>query len=167
MELETARLRLRPMDDGEMEALIAREPDPELRQAYGEMLALCREHPARRLWYAVWALERRDLPGTVVGDLSFKGLNDDGSAELGYGLRAGQCGHGYMTEAVRAVCRWALAQPGVLRVEAETAPDNAASQRVLARVGFRPTGGFGEEGPRFRLYRAELAPEENGQETGR
>ena len=33
--------------------------------------------------------------------------------------------------------------------EAETAADNVASQRVLARVGFEATGETGEEGPRY------------------
>ena len=58
---------------------------------------------------------------------------------------------GYATEAVRAACRWAFEQPGVTAVEAETAPDHAASQAVLHRVGFVPTGTVGKEGPRFIL----------------
>ena len=87
----------------------------------------------------------------MVGDLSFKGLNADGMAELGYGLREGRCGKGYMTEAVIALCAWALEQKSVTRLEAETDPDNLASQRVLARAGFVPTGESGEEGPRFVL----------------
>ena len=37
----------------------------------------------------------------------------------------------------------------VTRVEAETEPDNRASQRVLEKCGFLPSGTFGEEGPRF------------------
>ena len=41
--------------------------------------------------------------------------------------------------------------PGVTAVEAETAPDHAASQAVLHRVGFVPTGTVGAEGPRFIL----------------
>ena len=48
-------------------------------------------------------------------------------------------------------CRWAFEQPGVTAVEAETAPDHAASQAVLHRVGFVPTGTMGAEGPRFIL----------------
>ena len=44
---------------------------------------------------------------------------------------------------------WALKQPDVIRVEAETEPDNLASQRVLEKCGFLPSGTVGEEGPRF------------------
>jgi hypothetical protein len=49
---------------------------------------------------------------------------------------------------------WMVARhDGVLRVEAETEPDNTASQRVLAKCGFVPNGIIGEEGPRYvRLH---------------
>jgi ribosomal-protein-alanine N-acetyltransferase len=39
----------------------------------------------------------------------------------------------------------------VAAVEAETEPANAASQAVLRKVGFVPTGTVGKEGPRFIL----------------
>lgn len=149
MTVTTERLLIYPVSNGEMRRLIEAEKDDDLRQAYAEMLRGCLADPARRVWHAVWYMEAKDRPGTVVGDLSFKGIAPDGMVEIGYGLRQGCCGKGYMTEAVKALCGWALTQPGVSRVEAETAPDNAASQRVLSRAGFVPTGTNGEEGPRF------------------
>ena len=54
-----------------------------------------------------------------------------------------------MTEAVTAAVKWARMQPGVKTVEAETDPDNKASQRVLEKAGFMPNGVMGKEGPRF------------------
>ncbi|MBR3474291.1 MAG: GNAT family N-acetyltransferase [Oscillospiraceae bacterium] len=157
MRLETERLLLSPLSEEEMEALIAEEADPELRQAYGEMLQGCRREPDKRLWYAVWAIRLKSRPGTVIGDFCFKGLNPDGMVEIGYGLRQGFCGKGYMTETVRAVTAWALSQPGVTRVEAETDPGNLTSQKVLAAAGFVPTGVRGEEGPRFVFQKEVLA----------
>ncbi|MBO4354518.1 MAG: GNAT family N-acetyltransferase, partial [Clostridia bacterium] len=65
----------------------------------------------------------------------------------------GYCGNGYMTEAVTAVSNWALEQNGIIRVDAETAPDNTASQNVLIRAGFSKNGEIGEEGPRFSRYK--------------
>ena len=153
MIIETDRLLLYPIGDDAMRRLIEEERSPELRQAYGEMLQGCLDHPKNRIWHAVWYMELKNSPGRVIGDLSFKGLAPDGVVEIGYGLREGFCGSGYMTEAVKVVCAWALTQPGVTRVEAETEPDNTASQRVLARAGFDPTGAVGEEGPRFVLMR--------------
>ena len=42
-----------------------------------------------------------------------------------------------------------VACPEITAVEAETAPDNEISVKVLVKNGFAPTGTFGEEGPRF------------------
>ena len=87
----------------------------------------------------------------MIGDACFKGFPESGAPEVGYGLDADYRNRGYATEGVAALCRWALAQPGVTGIEAETAPDNAASQRVLEKLGFQPTGATGDEGPRFHL----------------
>ena len=41
-----------------------------------------------------------------------------------------------MTEAVKAMCHWALRQQGVSGVLAETELDGTASQKILERCGF-------------------------------
>ena len=43
----------------------------------------------------------------------------------------------------------------LLEIFDETAPDNAASMRVLQKAGFVPTGAVGDEGPRF-VWRREI-----------
>ena len=50
----------------------------------------------------------------------------------------------------RVMLDWAFSQKDVYAVEAETLADNIASQRVLTKLDFKPTGTLGEEGPRFR-----------------
>ncbi len=149
MKIETARLFLYPISNDAMRQMIAAESDAEMRQAYTEMLQGCIAEPQNRLWYAVWLMELKDCPGKIIGDFCFKGLPPDGMIEIGYGLRDGCCGKGYMTEAVKAITAWAFSQPGVTRIEAETTPENIASQKVLAACGFAPTGTLGKEGPRF------------------
>ena len=133
-----------------MRARLARTTDPELVGPYTEMLTLSLRHPEQWIWYTAWGLYQNDS-GDFVGDLCFKGLPKNGQPEIGYGISPEFQGQGYATEAVRAACRWALAQPGVAAVEAETEPANAASQAVLRKVGFVPTGTVGKEGPRFIL----------------
>ena len=150
--IETKRLRLRPASRAEMEAVIAAEEDPELRKAYSEMLAGCLARPEQWDWYAMWFIEERD--GTRIGDLCFKGPGADGNPELGYGVLEEYQGRGFATEAVQGALAWAFRHPEVRSVEAETDPENGASQRVLAKCGFVPTGAFGEEGPRFTLPRS-------------
>ncbi len=154
MKIESDRLVLYPISDEGIQSLIENEKDDELKQAYTEMLQGCLREPEKRIWFTVWSMELKSRPGTVIGDLCFKGIAPDGMVELGYGLKEEYRGSGYMTEAVKAICSWAARQPGVTRIEAETAPDNLASQKVLARAGFVPAGINGEEGPRF-LYRGD------------
>ena len=145
--IKTERLNIRMASRGEMERYITAQTENELVKAYTEMLQGCMDHPDQWEWYAIWMIELKD--GTHIGDLSFKGLRPDGSVEIGYGITEKFCGNGYASESVAAASGWALGRPGVTRVEAETEPDNAASQRVLEKCGFVPTGTMGEEGPRF------------------
>ena len=145
--IKTDRLKLYPASREQMETMIVSERDEELKKAYSEMLEGCLRHPEQWEWYAVWMIEKTD--GTHVGDLCFKGLRENGIAEIGYGILAAFQGQGYATEAVQAACRWAWGHAEVKSLEAETDAGNAASQRVLEKCGFRPNGTFGEEGPRF------------------
>ena len=147
MTIETNRLSLYPISDEEMRQLIENQESAEMEQAYGEMLQGCIDHPEKRMWYAVWVMELKEKTGTIVGDFCFKGLGEDGTVEIGYGLREGFCGNGYMTEALKAVSDWALTQEGVMNIIAETTDENEASKKVLQRAGFQFSGNYGEEGP--------------------
>lgn len=147
MTIETNRLLIHTASQEKMLEIIDSETDAKLQKAYREMLQGSLDHPDQWAWYAIWIIDSKD--GSRVGDLCFKGVNGDGSVEIGYGIIETQQGCGYATEAVNAAVTWALLHPGVTRVEAETEPDNQASQRVLAKCGFVPSGFYGEEGPRF------------------
>ena len=145
--IKTKRLIIYPASREQMENTIAAETDGELKKAYTEMLEGCLQHPEHWNWYAMWMIELQN--GTHIGDLCFKGLADDGMVEIGYGILEEYQNRGYATEAVDAAAVWALKQPAVSRVEAETDPGNQVSRRVLEKCGFIPTGTTGEEGPRF------------------
>ena len=103
--IKTDRLKLYPASREQMETMIVSERNEELKKAYSEMLEGCLRHPEQWEWYAVWMIEKTD--GTHVGDLCFKGLRENGIAEIGYGILAAFQGQGYATEAVQAACRWA------------------------------------------------------------
>ena len=147
--IQTQRLTIHPASDAEMHDLIARTEDEGLKLAYTEMLTMALENPQHRQWYTAWFIEAPD--GTRLGELCFKGLSGDGTAEIGYGILPDFQNRGYATEAVKAVTGWALSQPGVKYVTAETEADNLASQKVLLNCGFLATGEQGEEGPLFVL----------------
>ena len=145
------RVRIYPADRGQMESRIAEEKDPELKEAYKEMLQGCLEHPDQWNWYAMWLIENED--GAHIGNLCFKGLEENKNPEIGYGIYDEYQGRGYATEATKLALRWAFEHTYVKAVEAETDPDNAVSQKVLEKCGFKPTGNVGEEGPRYIAHR--------------
>ena len=60
--------------------------------------------------------------------------------EIGYWRRSGEQGHGWITEAVRTVARFAFDQLGARRVEIRMSSDNAASRAVAERCGFTLEG---------------------------
>ena len=100
-------------------------------------LAAVTADPANPQWHSFWFILRK-TDRNVIGSAVFKdGPDSGGCVEIGYGLGRAFEGHGYMTEAVEALCGWALRQPGIRRVTAETDADGIASQRLLQRCGFR------------------------------
>lgn len=84
-----------------------------------------------------WAITCRD-DGRLVGisDIRLEGHR----AEIGYVLAQSAWGHGYATEAARAVVAWGLAQPGLHRIWAVCDVENKASARVLEKVGMTREG---------------------------
>lgn len=153
MRVETERLYLYPISNDEMHSLIEKEADAEMKQAYTEMLEGCLMEPDNRIWYAVWNMELKNAPETIVGDFCFKGLGKDGVVEIGYGLREEFRYQGYMVETVKVITEWALSMEGVCAVEAETDPENVASQNVLSRAGFVKNGVTGNKSAGYNKSR--------------
>ncbi len=149
--LHTKRLRLIALDADNLRLSL---DDPELlernlglrtghavvagdvRDAVKQMLAGVLRNGHAYLWYTHWiiVLNQHEV---VAGGLCFKGPPDSsGEVEIGYGMNAECQDRGLMTEALHAVCRWALEQPGVSAILAETDKPNLPSQRVLKKCGF-------------------------------
>ena len=77
--------------------------------------------------------------GTVLGRFNLVAL-EDGTANLGYRVAQHVAGRGVATATVQELCRRAAAQYGLRRLRAATAQENVASQKVLTKAGFVPTG---------------------------
>lgn len=144
----TERMTIYPLSDEQLQEKIDLESNEDLKVAFTQMLAGCKEHPEQRIWYTIWVMRLNTADKEIVGDLSFKGLIE-GTVEIGYGIKKAYEGQGLMTEAVMAMAKWASNQSGVVKVEAETDSDNIISQKVLCKSGFMENGTKGEEGPRF------------------
>lgn len=146
--IETKRLKIYPASEEQMEAFIAAQSVDILKAAYSEMLEGALTHPEHWEWYTIWMIELKD--STHIGELCFKGINEFGSTEIGYGIVENYQNCGYATEAVCAVVDWALKQNAINCVTAEVDGDNIASVRVLEKSGFEQTGIIGEEGSIYR-----------------
>ena len=104
-----------------------------------DLLDILPAHIALRdddLPFGVWVIVERST-NTVVGDIGFHGPpRADGTAEIGYSIVPSRRGRGYATEAARTLIDWARLQARVRRIVARCLPDNAASIKVLERLGF-------------------------------
>lgn len=65
---------------------------------------------------------------------------DGHKMDLGYALAKRSWGQGYASEAVQAVVDWAFRQGEIFRVWAVCYVENAASARVLEKVGMQREG---------------------------
>lgn len=95
-------------------------------------------------WYLVWTAGPDRV---LVGTAGFKGPpGPDGIVELGYGLVASYQRRGLAPEACSDLIDWALADPAVAMVVAETFPDLRPSIRVMEKLGMTPLGPGTEPG---------------------
>jgi [ribosomal protein S5]-alanine N-acetyltransferase len=94
---------------------------------------------ARLAWYTYWLLVIRATPLFGAGLIGFKGFPDqNGEAEIGYGIDPNYQRLGYTTEAVQHMIVWAFEEPVCLSIVArDTKKSNVASLRILAKVGMK------------------------------
>jgi RimJ/RimL family protein N-acetyltransferase len=146
LEIRTERLVLRRprLEDVTAIVLACQDPDvprfmPEVSIPYGEQDARRFLASVNRTWresdQRTLAIARRD--DVYLGSVSVA-LREGGN--VGYMLLPSARGHGFMTEAVRAVVRWAHEVHGIESLQLWTHPDNLASHRVAERAGFARLG---------------------------
>jgi ribosomal-protein-alanine N-acetyltransferase len=94
-----------------------------------------------------WAIELKGCPGEYVGSCGFELWHRPWRyAEIGYELAPEHWGRGIMPQALRVMIRYGIESMHLHRVEAQVSPENIASQRVLAKVGFKREGFLRERG---------------------
>ena len=139
---------MRPLVEADADALQAVFGDPQVMRFSGggartpegtrERVRGLIEHQARH-GFSKWGVEER-ATGELIGDCGIQLLEGGPDVELGFHLRASAWGRGYATEAARASLEAAFAEAGLEQVIAIVAPGNAASVRVLRKIGMRPAG---------------------------
>jgi RimJ/RimL family protein N-acetyltransferase len=159
--VETERLIVRTLEPQDVEPLAALWCDPAATAYMGGPRAfdeVCRslradlalpEQPTFDLWPTI-----EKASGRLVGHC---GLLDKEVAgrleiELAYVIAPAAWGRGFATEAGRAIRDHALARLRCERLIALIHPDNGASERVAAKLGFRHEGDVERPHGVLRLY---------------
>jgi RimJ/RimL family protein N-acetyltransferase len=147
--LVTERLELRPMHHEDEAALHAIWSDPSTRAALrfdGEYtLAMTRRRIADKRaqqafhGFAIWTAVER-ATGEVVGDCGLQVLEDGPDVEIGWRMAPDRRRRGYATEAARAALEVGFGTLGMDRIVAVTHPQNAASRRVMEKLGMTLVG---------------------------
>lgn len=153
--LRTARLLLRPFTSADADALFALHSNAHVLR-YWDAPPWSERARAERFIAACVRMEEEGSGARLamdrVADKSFIGWcsltrwnPEFRSASMGYCLDDVAWGHGYATEAGRALLQWAFDTLDLNRVQAETDTRNAASARVLEKLGFVREGTLRED----------------------
>lgn len=145
----TARLRLREFVADDWQAVLAYQSDPRYLQFYEwtqrteedartfvqRFIGWQTETPRTKFQLAI------ELDGRLIGNCGIRIANaTTREAELGYELDPNFWGNGYATKAARAMLAFGFRELRLHRVTAWCIADNAASARVLEKLGFQREG---------------------------
>ncbi|SEN58641.1 GNAT family N-acetyltransferase [Actinacidiphila rubida] len=181
--LTTDRLVLRPLESGDIDAVLAACQDPDIPRWTSVPSPYTRDHAAHfveRISADGWREDSlynfgvftRD-GGALVGSMGLVRLEllaaPTLQAELGYWTAKEQRGRGYTVEAARAVCAWAFEVLGVERLEWYAEAGNEGSRAVAVRTGFVMEGTMRakivQQGTRRDTWYGSLLPSDWGRET--
>jgi RimJ/RimL family protein N-acetyltransferase len=144
--LSTERLVLRPVTTDDHAAVLAHWTQPDVRRFLFDGAALSGVEVAETIeesigdfaarGFGVWLIELGST-ADLIGTAGLRPLGSSG-LEIFYSLAPGAWGHGYATEAARAVVEYGLGPLGLPEVLAEVDEGNAASVAVVRRLGMTP-----------------------------
>jgi ribosomal-protein-alanine N-acetyltransferase len=146
-DLATARCTLRPLTSADRRAVHRLWTSPGVRRFLwdDEIIPLARTEAAleenTRLFderrYGLWGARARGASADpLVGFAGLWFFREPPELELVYGIADEACGRGYATEIARAVVAYAFEELDMPILRGSTDRANAASVRVLEKIGF-------------------------------
>ena len=154
--IETERLRLRPFNRGDVDAVFAYRSLKQVAEflfddpmSHEEVAEAVRARAAQVAFSGegdkiLLGVERRDN-SRLIGEVSLIWRNvADQQAEIGYILHPEAQGQGIATEAARAMLAFGFEDVGLHRIYARCDARNTASARVMQRLGMRQEAHFRE-----------------------
>ncbi|WP_223067044.1 GNAT family N-acetyltransferase [Paenibacillus caui] len=149
--LETPRLMLRKMEQEDAAPMFRFWSDPEVAK-YMNVPPFASEDETREMINLLnalsetedtirWGIEIKEN-GSLIGSCGFNAWQLSGAyrGEIGYELGQEYWGKGYMREALQAMFEFGYETMGLNRIEALIYPQNSASIRLLAGLGFSNEG---------------------------
>lgn len=171
-EIETARLRLRPLVAEDLDAIYGLWVEPGVRKYLWDDEHISREKAEavlargiddfRSHGFGLWAVIHKESGG-LIGFCGFRFLDDTSEVELLYGISTPYWGIGLATEAARATIRYGFEEVGFERVLGITDTENTASRRVLEKIGMKSQGRVFREGrdeTHYAIRRKEFHPDD-------
>jgi RimJ/RimL family protein N-acetyltransferase len=169
--LGDGRVVLRLFTEDDVHELVEALADPEVSRwttiqfPYTEEAARDWIEKAAELWrdgegapFAVAGAGSARLIGGI--GMSFR----NGTGTFGYWIREDARGHGFAPAALRLLCRWAVDELNLERLQLMTIPGNTSSERAAEKVGFQREGllrrYFVQRGSRVDVWMWSLLPEE-------
>ena len=152
-QLTTDRLILRQWQPADAEAALEVYGDPEVARWLSPAMEQPTDVSAMRLilqrWAdqesqlivpgGRWAIERREDSRRIGGAILLSLPPDHEDIEIGWQLTKTAWGHGYATEAGKALARWAFAH-GLDEIFAVTRPANRRAAATVRRLGMEWVG---------------------------
>ena len=145
-ELRSARLRLREVRTDDAPALFAIHSDPQVMRywsypawtqaAQAEQKVADIQRQRRELDILVWTIADAGTDRLIGTSAVFAIDLAQGRAEIGYSLHRDWHGRGLASETLRLILRYLFDELGLRRIEADADPRNAASCRLLEKLGF-------------------------------
>jgi ribosomal-protein-alanine N-acetyltransferase len=148
--LTAERLRLRQLAHDDAEAIMALFSSPEVLRFLNQpptdtpekaielidwLNGLYQKHEG-----VTWAITLK-TDDQVIGSCGCVAWDrENRHVDIGYHVLPLHWGHGYATEAARAVVRWCFDHLDVHRIQADCTDGNIASERVLLKCGFKVEG---------------------------
>jgi ribosomal-protein-alanine N-acetyltransferase len=102
----------------------------------------------------LWISERRGGRGAPIGFCGLRRLGGGPEVEVLYGISPAEWGRGYATEISLAILRYGFETAGLTRIRGIADAENAASRRVLEKIGMtfeRYAANDGREEARYAI----------------
>ena len=144
MEIETARLRLRPFVQDDLDALHRLWTDPEVRRYLWDDEVISKERAQVEIdrslasfgsyGFGYWIVSHVG-DGVPIGFCGIRGGGED--PEIVFGIAPGYWGQGLALEAVRAVLRYGFEQKNLPFIVGKADLPNLRSFRVMEKAGMK------------------------------